>query len=108
MNPTNLIKDLHTKIDGYECTFDHKDDEFLASLGLKKLTGLRDTCEKHTPETELDRLKYEAGHIGCNESAMQDFVCEKDGLQLGVFIYGGQWFMGIDTCYNNKLITTTS
>ena len=105
MKPTDILTDLKDKINGYECTFTPKDDEFLDSLGLKKLTGLRNSADNYAPETELDRLQQLAGHTGCNESAMQDFVCEKDGLQVKIFVICGCWCVGQDACHNGQLIT---
>ena len=97
MKPLHQILAVIGKIEGHECPA--LDDAFLKQFGIKRLTGLRDTCE-----TALDRAQFDAGHIVCNDSAMRDFVCEKDGLQFGVFIYAGVWALGDDVLYQGHLL----
>lgn len=106
MDARKLFQKIYRQVDGHECTFDvKKDNDFLNSLSLKRITPFRQTCSKEETQTELDRLLAKEGRTGCNESAMVDFVCECDGLQVIIFEYCGIWSIGDSAAYNGQLIS---
>ena len=86
-------------LNGHECTFNEKkDDDFLAQFGIRRITGLRDSRDtSHKDATAIDRLLESKGLTGMvNDSALQDFVVEKDGVQTLVFVHWGIWAVGND------------
>lgn len=95
-NPIQKVLSLYVALDGRECTFDTRDDAFLAQFGIRRLTGLRDSYKQdHTDQTRYDKAMDEAGLTGAiNSCSVQDFIIEKDGIQMSVFVEWGIWAVG--------------
>lgn len=91
-----FLYSIRSIIDGYESIDDEKDEKFLKEHGIKRLTNLRDSIDtEHEPMTDIDKMMKKNGLLGnINNSAMQDFVCEKDGIQFLVFTWLGIWMTG--------------
>lgn len=101
----NTIRQIVAAVNGRECTFDEKDDRYLAQFGIRRITKTRNTADfiPDTEKTDLDRAKEKAGFTGCNDSYLQDFVCEKDGVQFNVFIFYGVWQVGFRVLHEGCL-----
>ena len=102
---SEILTLINTHIGGHENP--SLDDDYLKQFGISRLTSLRNTADESRPlQTELDKAQVAAGHVGCNDSSLQDFVCIKDGLQFLVFISGGIWSLGNDVYYEGKLLSS--
>lgn len=84
-------------LDGHKCDFGPKDIAFLKQFGIRHVTGIRNSSEgnlnKNSPA--IDRELAQIGFFGAvNSCSLQDFVIEKDGLQMLVSIEWGAWSVG--------------
>ena len=91
-----IARAVRDALSGREIEFGHQADLFLKQFGIRRLTELRDSYKSdHKNETDLDMAIERAGRTGCvNDTGLQDFVIEKNGMQLFVFIQYGIWSVG--------------
>lgn len=100
---TSFIRNV---VDGRECDFNDTENRYLRQFGIKVLTGMREADDARlNPETELDRMKRAAGHVGYNDSSVVDFVCEKNDLMFSIVVAYGQWFLGNDILWKGRLLS---
>lgn len=91
-----IARAVRDALSGREIEFGPQADLFLKQFGIRRLTELRDSYKSdHKNETDLDMAIERAGRTGCvNDTGLQDFVIEKNGMQLYVFIQYGIWSVG--------------
>ena len=101
----NTIRQIVAALNGRECTFNEKDDLYLSQFGIRRITPVRNTADiiPDDEKSDLDRAKEKAGFTGCNDSYLQDFVCEKNGVQFNVFIFYGVWQVGFRVLHEGRL-----
>lgn len=82
-------------LSGYSFTGDQaRDDRFLAQFGIKRLTAVRDAFGSHT-ETAFDRAVFEEMvGLGRGNDTEDEFIIEKDGVQMLVARHAGVWLVG--------------
>ena len=95
-DPIQTAFAVYAALDGREDDFGPKGDAFLRQFGIRRLTGLRDSWkDDHAEETDLDRAIRRQGLTGCvNDTDILDFVIEKNGVQMYVYIQWGIWNVG--------------
>lgn len=96
MGIARAVRDV---LSGREIEFGPQADLFLKQFGIRRLTELRDSYkveEEEDPQklTALDEAMGRSNFAGVNNAAVQDFVIEKNGIQMYIFIEYGIWYVG--------------
>ena len=96
MGIARAVRDV---LSGREIEFGPQADLFLKQFGIRRLTELRDSYkveEEEDPQklTALDEAMGRSNFAGVNNTAVQDFVIEKNGIQMYIFIEYGIWYVG--------------
>lgn len=68
-----------------------QDDEFLKQFGIQRLTPIRKGVDGHH-DTEFDEAAEMHGLI--RHDHQDEFIVEKDGVQVLVYLDGGVWMTG--------------
>ncbi len=81
-------------LSGYCFDGSPKDDRYLSQFGIRRLTANRDVFENKI-ETPYDKMMARLFPDGpAINNSDDEFIVEKDGVQMAVLIHGGQWFVG--------------
>ena len=94
-----IARAVRDALSGREIEFGPQADLFLKQFGIRRLTELRDSYkveEEEDPQklTALDEAMGRSNFAGVNSTAVQDFVVEKNGIQMYIFIEYGIWYVG--------------
>lgn len=68
-----------------------QDDEFLKQFGIQRLTPIRKGVDGHH-DTEFDEAAEMHGLV--RHDHQDEFIVEKDGVQVLVYLDGGVWMTG--------------